>query len=198
MTDPRADITILAIDGKAPRIHPSAFIAPGCRILGDVEIGAEASVWYNCVIRADVHRIVIGARTNIQDGSVVHCDSPKPGRPEGFPTLIGEDVLIGHLAMVHGCVLDDCAFVGLGAIVMDGCRISSDGMLAAGAMLIPGKTIEERQLWGGRPAKYMRDLREDEVAANRRGVEGYVANARRHRRSFDEPPKADLPDPARG
>ncbi|MBW8785978.1 MAG: gamma carbonic anhydrase family protein, partial [Novosphingobium sp.] len=126
----RPDVTIAAIHGKAPRIHDSAFIAPGCRIIGDVEIGPDASVWYNCVIRADVNRIVIGARSNIQDGSVIHCDSPKPKRPQGFPTLIGEDVLIGHLAMVHGCVLEDRAFVGLGAIVMDGCRIGSDAMLA--------------------------------------------------------------------
>ena len=94
------------------------------------------------MIRGDVNRIVIGARTNIQDGSVVHCDSPKPKRPEGFPTIIGEDVLIGHMAMVHGCMLEDRAFVGLGAIVMDGCRIERDGMLAAGAMLTPGKVIE--------------------------------------------------------
>ena len=184
-TDWTADITIAAIDGKAPRIDRSAFIAPGCRILGeDVEIGPQASVWYNCVIRADVNRIVIGARTNIQDGSVVHCDSPKPGRPEGFPTLIGEDVLIGHMAMVHGCILEPRAFVGLGAIVMDGCRIESDGMLAAGAMLTPGRTIASRQLWGGRPAKYMRELTDDALADMQRGVSGYVVNSARHRRAL--------------
>ena len=181
MTANRTDITIAAIDGKAPRIHPSAFIAPGCRIVGDVEIGEDVSIWYNCVIRADVNRIVVGARTNIQDGTVVHCDSPKPAHPEGFPTLIGEDVLIGHMAMVHGCTLEDRAFVGLGSIVMDGCRIESDGMLAAGAMLTAGKQIGERQLWVGRPAKYLRDLDEAAVLANRRGVEGYVRNGRRHR-----------------
>src|SRR6218665_1971646 len=122
------DISIVAIDGKRPRIHSSAFIAPGCRIIGDVEIGPDVSVWYNCVIRADVNRVVIGARTNIQDGTVVHCDSAKPGLPGGHPTLIGEDVLIGHMAMVHGCILEDRAFVGLGAIIMDGCSIASDGM----------------------------------------------------------------------
>ncbi len=181
MTDARPDITIAAIDGKHPRIHPSAFVAPGCRILGDVEIGADASIWYNCVVRADVNRIVIGARTNIQDGSVIHCDSPKPGRPQGYPTIIGADVLIGHLAMVHGCVLEDGAFVGLGSIVMDDCRIEGTGMLAAGAMLTPGKAIRAGELWGGRPAKYMRNLSEEAMAANRRGVEGYVENARRHR-----------------
>lgn len=176
----RHDITLAAINGKGPRIHPSAFIAPGCRIIGNVEIGADASIWYNCVIRADVNRIVIGARTNIQDGTVVHCDSPKPGSPDGYPTIIGDDVLIGHMAMVHGCTLHDRAFVGLGSIVMDGCVIESDGMLAAGAMLTAGKTIGPRQLWMGRPAKYTRDLDEVALAANRAGVAGYVINGRLH------------------
>jgi gamma-carbonic anhydrase len=181
MTEPhRPEVTIAAINGHAPRIHPSAFVAPGCRIIGNVEIGPEASVWYNCVIRADVNRIVIGARTNIQDGSVVHCDRPMPDRPEGFPTIIGDDVLIGHLAMVHGCVLEDRAFVGLGAIVMDGCRIASDGMLAAGAMLTQGKEIGERQLWVGRPAKCVRELTDAALAEMRAGVAGYVVNARIH------------------
>jgi gamma-carbonic anhydrase len=174
------DITIAAIYGKAPRIHSSAFIAPGCRIIGDVEIGPDASIWYNCVIRADVNRVVIGARSNVQDGSVVHCDSPKPGRPEGFATIIGDDVLIGHMAMVHGCILEDRAFVGLGAIVMDGCTIRSDGMLAAGALLTQGKVIEARQLWAGRPAKYVRDLTDEALAQMHAGVQGYVVNARVH------------------
>ncbi|MET1756935.1 gamma carbonic anhydrase family protein [Novosphingobium sp. RD2P27] len=176
----RTDITIAAIHGKAPRIHSSAFIAPGCRIIGDVEIGADASIWYNCIIRGDVNRIVIGARSNIQDGTVVHCDSPKSERPEGYPTIIGEEVLIGHMAMVHGCTLHDRAFVGLGSIVMDGCVIESDGMLAAGAMLTAGKTIGERELWMGRPAKYARDLDEETVAANLAGTLRYVTNGRLH------------------
>ena len=126
----RPDVTILPLHGKAPQIHPSAFIAPGCRIVGDVTIGAGVSIWYNCVIRADVNRVVIGARSNVQDGTVIHCDSPKPGKPEGYPTLIGEDVLIGHMAMVHGCTLHDRAFVGLGTIVtllVWFCRASSPG-----------------------------------------------------------------------
>lgn len=182
MTDhsQRQDVTIAAIHGKAPRIHPSAFIAPGCRIIGDVEIGPEASIWYNCVIRADVNRIVIGARSNIQDGTVVHCDSPKPSSPEGYPTIIGEDVLIGHLAMVHGCILQDRAFVGLGAVIMDACVVETEGMLAAGAMLTGGKVIGPRQLWMGRPAKYARDLDDATLAAHRAGIEGYVRNGRMH------------------
>jgi carbonic anhydrase/acetyltransferase-like protein (isoleucine patch superfamily) len=181
----RADITIAAVNGKAPRIHPSAFIAPGCRIIGDVEIGPDASVWYNCVIRADVNRIVVGARSNIQDGSVIHCDSPKPKRPDGFATIIGEDVLIGHMVMIHGCTLEDRAFVGLGSVVMDGCIVRSDGMLAAGALLTPGKIIESRQLWTGRPAKYVRDLTDEALADMQRGVQNYVLNGRTHRAALD-------------
>ncbi|OYZ31146.1 MAG: gamma carbonic anhydrase family protein, partial [Novosphingobium sp. 16-62-11] len=98
------DVSIITLNGKTPRIHESAFIAPGCRIIGDVEIGPDVSIWYNCVLRGDVNRIRIGARTNVQDGSVIHVDSAWPEKPDGFPTVIGEDVLIGHLAMVHGCV----------------------------------------------------------------------------------------------
>jgi hypothetical protein len=109
---------LIPFAGKAPLVDPAAFVAPGARLIGDVEVGPEASIWYNCVLRGDVNRIRIGARANIQDGTIVHCDSPRPGSPEGHPTLIGEDVLIGHMAMVHGCILRDRAFVGLGAIAI--------------------------------------------------------------------------------
>ena len=174
-------VSLIEIHGKRPRVHDSAFVAPGCRLIGDVEIGPDVSIWYNCVLRADVNRMVIGARTNIQDGSVCHVDSPRPGMPEGHPLIVGEDVLIGHLAMVHGCVLEDRAFVGLGAIVMDGCAIAGGGMLAAGAMLTPGKRIGARELWGGRPARLMRELSEAELAGNLLGVAHYVENGRAHR-----------------
>ena len=128
---------------------------------------------------------VIGARTNVQDGTVIHCESASPKHPDGFPTLIGEDVLIGHMAMVHGCVLEDRAFVGLGAIVMDGCRIASDGMLAAGAMLTSGKTIGARELWVGRPAKLVRELPDPAIAEMQAGVAHYVENARHHAAALD-------------
>ena len=181
MTSPPPGTTIITIHGKTPRIHGSAFIAPGCRIIGDVEIGPDSSVWYNCVIRADVSRVVIGARSNIQDGTVIHCDPPRPGDPDGSPTLIGDDVLVGHMAMIHGCVLEDRAFVGLGAIVMNKARIGSDAMLAAGAMLLEGKIIEPRALWGGRPARFMRELDELAIAGMRAGVAHYAENGRHHR-----------------
>jgi carbonic anhydrase/acetyltransferase-like protein (isoleucine patch superfamily) len=178
------DATLLSFGGKAPAIDPSAFVAPGARLIGDIEIGAEASIWYNTVLRGDVNRIRIGARTNIQDGSVIHVDSPRPGHDSGHPTLIGEEVLIGHLAMVHGCILHDRSFVGLGAIVMDGCEIETGGMLAAGAMLTPGRRILAGQLWAGRPAKYLRDLSPEEQAMNLAGLFHYVELARRHREAL--------------
>ncbi len=178
-TPDRPGVTILPFHGKAPQIDASAFIAPGCRIIGDVTIGAGASIWYNCVVRADVDRIVIGERTNIQDGSVIHCDA-------GFPALIGSDVLVGHMAMIHGCTLEDRAFVGLGTIILNGCVIEGDAMLAAGAMLTPGKRVAAREMWGGRPARKMRDMDDAAIAALGMGTAHYVQNAIRHRAAIDE------------
>jgi carbonic anhydrase/acetyltransferase-like protein (isoleucine patch superfamily) len=160
-------------------VAASAFVAPGARIIGDVTIGTDSSVWYNCVLRGDVEAIRIGARTNIQDGSVVHVSGGAAGARH--PTEIGDDVLIGHLALVHGCIIEDSGFVGLGAIVMDGCVIESDGMLAAGAMLTPGKRIGRRELWAGRPAKLLRLLSDEDLARNRAGVAHYVALAQKHK-----------------
>lgn len=182
----RPDITIAPFKGIWPRIHDSAFIAPGCRIIGDVEIGADVSIWYNCVIRGDSNHIRIGARSNIQDGSVIHCDSPKPRRPDGFPTIIGEDVLVGHMVLLHGCTLEDRAFVGMGAMVMDGARVSNDAMLAAGALLSPGKVVPPRELWMGRPAAFGRILTDDQLAGMQAGVAHYVENGRDHRTALAE------------
>jgi gamma-carbonic anhydrase len=183
----RPDTTIMAFGGKSPRIHPSAFIAPGCRIIGDVEIGPDASIWYNCVLRGDVTQIVIGARTNVQDGTVIHCDGPMPGRPEGYPTIIGEDVLIGHMAMLHGTRIEDKGFVGFAAQTMNGCVIEREGMLAAGGLLAPNKRIPARQLWSGRPAAFMRDLDDRAIAALQMGVVHYVENAKRHAALYNGP-----------
>jgi carbonic anhydrase/acetyltransferase-like protein (isoleucine patch superfamily) len=174
------DVSIITLHGKTPQIDDTAFIAPGCRIIGDVTIGPGSSIWYNCVIRAEVNRIVIGARTNIQDGSIVHCDGPMPGVPDGFPTLIGDDVLVGHQVMLHGCILHDRAFVGLSATVMNGAEIEGDAMLAAGAMLTQGKRVESRQLWAGSPARFVRDLDDAAIMGMRMGVAHYVENAKAH------------------
>ena len=168
------EVTIIPFEGTAPRIAPSAFVAPGCRVIGDVTMGEGSSAWYNCVLRGDVNAIHVGAGTNIQDSSVIHVTTRM------HATEIGADCLIGHLAMVHGCRLHDRSFVGLGAIVMDGCEIEGTGMLAAGAMLTPGKRIAAGQLWAGRPAKYVRDLTPEEMAQHRAGVLEYQTNAQAH------------------
>ncbi len=165
-----------SFNGMSPQVAPDAFVAPGAQVIGNVTIGAGASIWYNCVLRADVQTIVVGPRSNIQDGSVVHVTRKTHG------TFIGADCLVGHLAMIHGCTLEDHSFVGLGAIVMDGCVVETDGMLAAGAMLTPGKRVGRGQLWAGRPAAYLRDLKPEEVARNRAGAAGYVELAQAHRR----------------
>ena len=171
---------LISFAGKSPIVANDAFIAPGIRIIGDVTIGSQSSIWYNCVLRGDVNRIRIGARSNIQDGTVIHVDSPN-GDDQGLPTIIGDDVLIGHMVMLHGSILHDRAFVGLGSIVMDGCTIESDGMLAAGAMLTPGKVIRAGELWMGRPAKKLRDLTAEEIAGNQIGVAHYVQLAKAHK-----------------
>ncbi|MEE9435008.1 MAG: gamma carbonic anhydrase family protein [Sphingorhabdus sp.] len=181
----RRDVSIISIHGKTPQIDDSAFIAPGCRIIGDVMIGPEVSIWYNCVLRADVSRIEIGARSNIQDGSVVHCDGPMPGMPDGFPTIIGEDVLIGHMAMVHGCTIHDRGFIGLGAVIMNGCVVGSEAMLGAGALLPERKHMAEKELWVGRPAKRVRELPGEALAGMRAGVAHYVENGKAHAKALD-------------
>ena len=177
---------LISLGGRTPQVHPTAFVAPGAVLIGDVESGPEASVWYNCVLRGDVNAIRVGARSNVQDGTVIHVDSPRPGQEAGLPTIIGEDVLIGHMAMVHGCILHDRAFVGLGSIVMDGCEIEGGGMLAAGALLTPGRRIAAGQLWAGRPAKYVRELGEADIAGQQAGVAHYVELARIHAAALRE------------
>ena len=182
----RPGVNIIPIHGRTPKIHDTAFIAPGCTIIGDVEIGAGSSIWYNCVVRADVFRIRIGERTNVQDGSVLHCDPPRPGDEEGSALIIGDDVLIRHMAMVHGCTIHDRGFVGLGAIAMNKSVIGSDAMLAAGAMLTEGKVMEPRTLWAGRPAKPLRQLSDAAIAGMRIGVAHYAENAKHHAAAVEQ------------
>lgn len=169
--------------GHTPRLAPDAFVAPGAQVIGDVEIGPGSSVWYNCVLRGDLNHIRVGAGSNIQDGSVVHVDSGLDGGC-GYPALIGDGVLVGHLAIVHGCTLMDGCFVGMGAIIMDGCVIEPGAMLAAGALLTPGKRIPAGELWGGRPAKLMRVMSEQERALNALGAPGYAQLAQEHRKAL--------------
>jgi gamma-carbonic anhydrase len=136
-------------------------------------------------LRAEVNRVVIGARSNVQDGSIVHCDGPMPGVPDGFPTIIGDDVLIGHMAVVHGCILHNRAFIGMSATVMNGCVVESDAMLGAGGLLTPGKRIDARQLWAGTPARFVRELDDAAIMGMQIGVAHYVENAKRHKAALE-------------
>jgi gamma-carbonic anhydrase len=169
---------VYSLGSLTPVIADDVFIAPGAQVIGDVHIGAGSSIWFNCVVRGDGNSIRIGARSNIQDGSIIHITRKTHG------TVIGDDVLVGHMAIVHGCVLENSSFVGLGAIVMDGCVIETDAMLAAGALLTPGKRIPTGQMWAGRPAKYVRDLTADEIARNRAGASGYATLAQHFRQEL--------------
>ncbi|MEM9751383.1 MAG: gamma carbonic anhydrase family protein [Pseudomonadota bacterium] len=165
--------------GAAPRIHETAFIAPGAVIIGDVEIGPQASVWYNCVVRGDLNKITIGARSNVQDGSVIHVDSPEYG---GSPCVIGEDALVGHLAMLHGCAIEDKGFVGMKATVLDGAVVKGYGFVAAGAMVAPGKTVGEGELWAGVPAKMLRPIGDRERVSIEYGAAHYVEEAEKYKK----------------
>ena len=151
-TGPQAEPLILEYEGKTPVIDPSAFIAPGAVIIGDVEIGPEAGIWYNCVLRGDVNEIRIGARSNLQDGTVVHVST------KGQGTYVGKGVSIGHMALIHACTVEDGAFIGMKACVMDDCRVAAGAMVAAGALVTPGKVVGAGELWAGSPAKLMRPV----------------------------------------
>lgn len=168
--------------GKSPQIHATAFIAPGAQLIGDVTVCEGASVWYNCVLRGDLGPIVIGARSNIQDGTVIHVEGPRDGQSgDVLPTIIGADALVGHLALLHGCRVADRGFVGMGAIVMDGASVGSDAILAAGALLSPGKSVPDGELWTGRPARLARPLRAEEIAGMAEQTAHYLEMAQHHR-----------------
>ena len=164
---------ILALDGVPPVIDPSAWVAPTAVVIGDVQIGAWSSVWFAAVVRGDDQPVRIGARTNLQDGSIVHITA------DGGPTTIGDDVTVGHGAIIHACVLHDWAFVGMGATVLDGCVIERGGMLAAGALLTPRKRIGPHELWAGSPARLLRVMGPAEQAVFARNAPHYVALAAR-------------------
>jgi carbonic anhydrase/acetyltransferase-like protein (isoleucine patch superfamily) len=148
--------------GVTPSIASTAFIAETAVVIGDVEIGEHASVWYGCVLRGDDNTIRVGARTNIQDGTIVHINHEREGAA-GTKTFIGADVTIGHMALIHACTLEDGCFVGMKACVMDGVVVESGAMVAAGALVTPGKRVKRGELWAGSPARLMRMLTDREL-----------------------------------
>jgi carbonic anhydrase/acetyltransferase-like protein (isoleucine patch superfamily) len=143
---------------RLPTIDPSAFVAPGARIVGDVALGARSSVWFNAVLRGDSDRIRVGEGSNIQDGAVLHTD-------EGSPCLVGAGCTVGHRAVVHGCRIDDGTLIGMGAVVLSNAVIGPHSLVAAGALIPPGREFPERSLIVGTPATLVRELTDDDIAA---------------------------------
>lgn len=161
--------------GLSPRIAPDAFIADGAIVIGDVEIGAAASVWYGCVLRGDVGFIRVGARSNIQDLSCIHMTTDLSN------TVIGEDVTVGHGVIVHGARIGDGALIGMGAILMDNAEIGAESLVAAGALVPAGMQVPPRTLVRGQPGRVIRDLTESEWGQGRRGATRYLELSAAHR-----------------
>lgn len=167
-------MNIVEYKGKKPQIHSTAYVSEGVVIVGDVTIGANSNIWFGSVIRGDVAPITIGENTNIQDGTVIHTS-----RFNG-PTHIGNNITVGHKALIHACTIEDNAFIGMGSIVMDHARVESFGFVASGALISPGKIVKHKQLWAGVPGKYMRDLSQDEIDHMIDNAEHYVRLAKEY------------------
>jgi carbonic anhydrase/acetyltransferase-like protein (isoleucine patch superfamily) len=161
--------------GKAPRLHPSVWVAPDGVVVGDVEIGEGSSLWFGAVVRGDVNHVRIGARTNLQDLTVVHVTSGT------HPTVIGDEVTVGHRVVLHGCTVERRALVGIGAIVLDGAVIGEEAMVGAGSLVPPGMVVPPRTLVLGSPARPKRPLTAEEIEGLARSAERYAGYAARYR-----------------
>jgi len=171
---------ILPWRGVTPTIASDAFIAPNAAIIGDVKIGSGSSVWFGCTLRGDVHEIRVGENTNIQDGTVLHVTAGK------FGCYVGSNVLIGHLALIHGCTIEDDCFIGMSSTILDGAVVESGAMVAAGALVSPGKVVRKGELWAGSPAKKMRDLSPEDIANFPVATEGYRSLGQEYNKMLDE------------
>lgn len=157
-------MTIRTYQGKTPALGERVFVDASAVVIGDVEIGADSSVWPLVTIRGDMHRIRIGARTSVQDGSVLHITHAGPFNPDGFPLTLGDDVTVGHKVLLHGCTIGSRILVGMGSIVMDGAVIEDEVILGAGSLVPPGKVLESGYLYVGSPVKKARPLTDKERA----------------------------------
>lgn len=157
-----------------PRIHPTAFVAPGAVVVGDVTVEEEASIWFGCVLRAEEAPIHIGPRSNIQDLTVIHTDVGRPCR-------IGAEVTVGHRAVLHGAIVEDGSLIGIGAVLLNGAVVGAEAIVGAGAVVTEGTIIPPRTLALGIPARVVRELREDEIRRLRRDAAHYVEKARAYR-----------------
>jgi len=163
---------IKSFQNFSPKIHESAFVADDAVIIGDVEIGAESSVWFGSILRGDVNHISIGARTNVQDGSIIHVSR------KTHPTILEDEVTLGHRVTLHGCHIETGCLIGIGAIVLDGVRVGRNSLVAAGSLVTPNTQIPPRSLVMGSPAKVKRELDDDEVKDLERFWQNYVSLSR--------------------
>ena len=157
-------MNIRPFENTLPILGQRVYVDPAATVIGNVVLGDDVSIWPGTVVRGDVNYIRIGARTNIQDGSIVHVTHDGPyGKPGGFATVIGDDVTIGHGAIVHACVIEDACLIGMGSIVLDGAVVMKHGFVGAGAVVSPGKTVGSGELWLGNPARCVRKLSDKEI-----------------------------------
>jgi len=166
---------ILPFEGKTPKIAESAFIAPTAVVIGDVEIGDDSSIWFGCVVRGDVNEIRIGSGANIQDGTIIHVNSQTQG------TYIGDNVTVGHMALIHACTLETGCFIGMNATVMDHAVVESGAVVGAGAVVTPGKRVKAGEVWGGIPARHLKKVGEAERKMIEYTAPHYVELARKHK-----------------
>ncbi|MGB8275182.1 MAG: gamma carbonic anhydrase family protein [Alphaproteobacteria bacterium] len=169
---------ILPYRNYVPVVAADAFLAPGSVVIGNVEIGAESSIWFNAVIRGDVQEVKIGERTNLQDGCVVHVTT------DGHATYIGSDVTVGHNAIVHACTIEDGVLIGMAATVMDGVVVEQGAMVAAGALVTYGKRVRARELWAGSPARCVRKVTDEEREQIDLSARNYVKLAQEYREAL--------------
>ncbi|MDA0999248.1 MAG: gamma carbonic anhydrase family protein [bacterium] len=147
---------LIPFEGKMPKVHETAWIAETAVLIGDVEIGEESGIWYGCVLRGDEMPVRIGKRSNVQDGSILHVENGL------HPCILGDDVSVGHGAIVHGCEVGDGALIAMGAIIMNNVKVGEGAVVAAGAVVTEGKVVEPGTLWMGTPARYVRDVNDEE------------------------------------
>lgn len=159
---------------KHPSLGQRVYIDPACTVIGEVKLGDDVSVWPGTVIRGDVNHIRIGARTNVQDGTVIHVSHDSPYNKGGYPTLVGEGVTIGHGCIIHACSIGDYCLIGMGACILDGAVIEANAFIAAGAVIGPGKRVRSGELWAGNPARLMRQLSEKDIEGLRYSADHYV------------------------
>lgn len=167
-----------------PNIAKNSYIAPNATITGDTTIGELTNIWYNVVIRGDVAPIKIGKATNIQDGSIIHVSRANhvqnKTKNEKAPTIIGNNVTVGHLSMLHACTIEDNAFIGMSSLIMDLAHIETEAMVAAGTVITPGKIVKRAEIWSGNPGRFMRKMTESEISFIAKSAENYVLLAREY------------------